>query len=116
MAKLNRKIKAATLIESLIAMVIIVLSLGVGTMIYVNVLNSDKQRLQLKAIGVLNRMAEQAKMEKNYLDAEQQLEGWNIKKTVDKYDQTENLYQLSITAFDTAGHLIAIRNELITVE
>lgn len=116
MAKLNQKIKAATLMESLIAMVIIVLCLGVGTMIYTNVLNSDKQRLQLKAIGALNRLAEQVKAEKNYLDSEAQLNGWNIKKTVNKYNQTENLYQLSITAFDTAGHFIAIRNELITIE
>lgn len=102
--------------ESLIAMVIIVVCLGVGTMIYTNVLNSDKQRLQLKAIGELNRMAAQTKTEKNYLDSEQKQNGWNIKKTVNKYDQTENLYQLSIAAFDTTGHLIAIRNELITIE
>ncbi len=113
---LKHKIKAATLMESLIAMVIIVLCLGVGTMIYTNVLNSDKQRIQLKAIGLLNRMAEHAKIEKNYLDSEQRLDDWNLKKTVEKYDQTENLYRLSIAAFDTTGHLIAIRNELITVE
>lgn len=111
-----RRIKAATLMESLIAMVIIVLCLGVGTMIYTNVLNSDKQRLQLKAIGELNRLADQAKTEKNYLDSEVLLNGWKIKKVVNKYNQTENLYQLSITAFDTAGYFIAIRNELITIE
>lgn len=102
--------------ESLIAMFIIVLCLGVGTMIYTNVLNSDKQRLQLKAIGELNRLADQVKIEKNYLDSEKQLNDWKIKKTVSKYNQTENLYQLSITAFDTAGHFIAIHNELITIE
>lgn len=116
MAQLNYKIKAATLMESLIAMVIIVVCLGVGTMIYTNVLNSDKQRLQLKAVGELNRLADKAKTEKNYLDSQEQLNGWNIKKTVNKYDQTENLYQLSIAAFDTTGRLIAIRNELITIE
>lgn len=116
MAQLDHKIKAATLMESLIAMVIIVVCLGVGTMIYSNVLNSDKQLLQLKAIGKLNRMAQQTKIEKNYLDSEQKQNGWNIKKTLNKYDQTENLYQLSISAFDTTGQLIAIRNELITIE
>jgi Tfp pilus assembly protein PilV len=110
-----RRIKASTLVESLIAMVIIVMCLGVGTMIYTNVLNSDKQVVQLKAISVLNTLANQTKTEKNFLDSEQQLNDWKIKKTVNKYEQTQNLYQLSFSVFDTEGHLITSRNELITI-
>jgi len=116
MVKLNFALKASTLMESLVAMVIIVVSLGVGTMIYSNILNSDKQVLQLKAICLLNKEAARTKKEKTFLDSEKQFENCNIKKTVELYDQTANLYRLTLSAFDKSGHLIAVRKELIITE
>lgn len=109
-------LKASTLVESLFAMVIIVVSLGVGTMIYSNVLNSDKQVLKLKAMSVLDQQAALTKTEKSFIDAQQQFENWNIKKTLLLYDQTTNLYQLTLSVSDTSGHIIAVRNELIFTE
>jgi len=116
MVKLNSSLKASTLMESLVAMVIIVVSLGVGTMIYSNVLNSDKQVLQLKATCILDQQAAQTKTEKSFLDDEKLLGNWKIKKKVDLYDQTKNLYQLTFSAFDGNGQLIAIRKELIITQ
>ncbi len=116
MVKLNYPLKASTLIESLIAMVIIVVCLCVATMIYSNVINSDKQVLQLKAMCFLNKKVVQTKAEKSFLDSEQQTENWDIKKTVEKYDQTENVYALTLSVFDKSGRLIAVRKELIIVE
>jgi Tfp pilus assembly protein PilV len=111
-----KKLKAATLLESLIAMIIIVMCLSIGTMIYSNILSSDKQRIQLKAMFILNSEAQQTKTEKSFLDAEKQVDEWNVKKTVEHYDQTENLYRLSITITDKDGKVVATRNELISTE
>ena len=116
MAAINQKLKAATLIESLIAMIIIVMSLAIGTMIYANVLASDKQRIQLKAMFILNNEAQQTKTEKTFLDSEKKLDDWNIKKTVNRYDQTENLYRLTVSISDKDGKIIASRNELIATQ
>lgn len=114
MVGINEQLKASTLMESLIAMVIIVTCLAIGTMIYANVLASDKQRLQLKAMLILNSEALQTKSEKSFLDSEKQLDEWNIKKTVEHYEQTENLYRLTLSITDKEGKTIATRNELIT--
>lgn len=116
MGSLNFRLKAATLLESLVAMVIIIVGLGVGTMIYTNVLNADKQLLQMKAMGTLNRMAVTIKKEHQFLDEVRGLDGFTIKKSVDLYDQTQNLYVLSLAAFDEKEKLLAIRKELITIE
>ncbi|OFY82803.1 MAG: hypothetical protein A3F72_01585 [Bacteroidetes bacterium RIFCSPLOWO2_12_FULL_35_15] len=113
MAGMNWQLKASTLIESLIAMIIIVTCLAIGTMIYANVLASDKQRLQLKAILILNNEAQQTKAEKTFIDSERQLDEWNIKKTVEHYEQTENLYRLTLSLTDKEGKTITTRNELI---
>ena len=116
MGKLEKKLKAATLIESLVAMIIIVVCLGVGTMIYSNVLSSDKQRLKLKAILMLNKEAQQIKTEKLFLDGEKQIGDYIVKIEIKKYNQTENLYSLILIALNKEGIVIGSRNELIFTE
>jgi Tfp pilus assembly protein PilV len=116
MVELNSKFKASTLMESLIAMVIMVVCLGIATMIYTNVLDSDKQRNSLKALLIINAEAIKVKAEKNYLDDEKQAGDWTIKRTVEKYDQTDNLYKLTFSIFDKDKKVIAVQHELIAVE
>jgi len=116
MVKLNHTLKASTLLESLIAMIIIVVCFGVATMIYSNVLDSDKQRLQLKAILVLNQEAIETKIEKKFLESEKQIGDWTIRKTVEKYPQTENVYSISLSVIDRNGKVIATHNELMLIE
>jgi len=116
MVQLNGKLKASTLIESLVAMVIIITCLGVSSMIYSNVLNSDNQRTQLKAMLILSEEAIATKTEKSLLDSEKQIGDWTIKKTVESYPQSENVFKLSLTAINKSGKIIAIRNELIIGE
>ena len=116
MAKLNFQLKAGTLMESIVAMIILVLVFFSATTIYSNVLASDKQRMELKGILILNREAIQTKVEKSFLDAEKQIGELTIKKTVEKYEQTENLYKLALSLVDKSGNIIARRNELISIE
>jgi len=116
MVKLSYRLKASTLIESLIAMVIIVVCLVVGTMVYTNVLDSDKQRNRLKAMLMINKEVLEIKSGKNFLDAEKQTGDWTIKTTVEKYDQTDHIYKLSVSIMDQNKKIIALRNELIPVE
>jgi hypothetical protein len=97
-------------------MVILVVCLGIGTMIYTNVLSSDRERKQLHATLLANKEAIAIKSEKNYLDAEWQIEDWTIKKTVEKYKETENLFLLSITVLDRDKKIISSRRELIIVK
>lgn len=113
MARLNYKLKATTLIESLIAMSIIIVSLGVATIIYTSVLESDKQSLKLKAQLLLNEEAFKTKQSKTFIDEEILVTPFTIKKIVERYPGTENLYLLSLIATDLKGNLIAKRNELI---
>ncbi len=97
-------------------MIIIIVCFGAATMIYSNVLNSDNQRVQLKASLLLNEEAIGIKMEKNFIDSEKQVGDWTIKKTVELYSQTENVYKLSLSAVNKSGKIIAVRNELILIE
>jgi hypothetical protein len=116
MVKMKAKLKAATILESMVAMTIIVVCLGIGTMIFVNILNNDRDRLSLKATLLLNNESLKTKKEKFFIDGEEKEEGFTIKKTFVKYSETENLLQMSLKAFDENGKLIIERKELIIIE
>lgn len=115
MAGLNHTFKGSTLVESLIAMIILVVCLGVGTMIYTTVLSSDKERKELHASLLADDEAIRIKSEKKYLDTEHPAGEWLLKSTIEKYDQTENAFLLSIAVLDAQKKIILIRRELIFV-
>lgn len=116
MAGLNHQLKASTLVESLIAMVILIVCLGIGTMVFTNILNSDKERKELHASLLANEFALKVKAQQNFLDDEEEIGEWTLKKTVEKYKDADNLYQLSIAVIDGDHKIVLVRRELIIVE
>ena len=116
MAKIDTKFKAVTLMESMVAMIIIVVCFGIATLTISNVMGTDKYRQKLKAMLMLNEEAKQVKAEKSFIDSEKQFGDWTITRAINKYAQSENLYQLTLSAKDKDGKTIAIRNELIATE
>jgi len=113
---INHTLKAATIIESIVAMVIITSCLGFATLIYSNVMNSDKQRLEMSAGLLLENVAQQTKKEKSFVDSETQEGIWKIKKTVERYKEAENCYLLQLIARNADGKFIKTRNELIITQ
>src|SRR3954469_7199179 len=108
-----KKLKAATMLESMVAMVITVVCLGIGTMIFVNVLNNDKDRISLKALLMLNNESNRIRTEKKFIDGEEEREGFILKRTFEKYNETGNLLQVTLQLLDANGRLVLERKELI---
>ncbi|HEX8514821.1 MAG TPA: hypothetical protein VF868_01390 [Bacteroidia bacterium] len=116
MVKLNHKLKGATIVESMIAMVIIVASVGITSLIFINVLNSDKQSVLIKAELILDRELIHLKNTKEFIDGETAIGNWIMKKSISRYEHSNNLYALSLLLMDENGRLITKRQELITLE
>ena len=110
---INSKLQASTLIESLIAMIIIVLSIGISAMIYSSILSSDKEFIKLKANKLIDAECVKTKTQQLFVDSEVKIDEFVIEKKISLYNDTENLYQISFMATDVNGNTIAIRNELI---
>jgi hypothetical protein len=110
------KLKGATLMESLIAMIILVVILGTCTMIYTNIMGSDMHVKKLKAISLAEKEACRVKSEKRFIDLETETENWSIRCSFEKYPSAEGLYQFSIAIRDENGKSLLVRNELIRDE
>jgi type II secretory pathway pseudopilin PulG len=116
MVGIEKRIKAFTLVESLVAMVLVVFSMGFATVVYVNVVDSDRQLKQQRAILILDKYALETKEEKQFIDDLIKLDDYYIEKTLEKYANTENLYLFKLVLLDLNKNRIYSRSELILIE
>lgn len=107
------KLKATTIMEALIAMILIMVCLGIGTMIFVNVLQNDRGRSSLKAMLLLKAESKMLRQKQLFVDGEEKQGEWLIQRTFEKYDNTENVLQMNLKLTDENGKVIAEQNELI---
>lgn len=110
-----KHLKASSMLEALVAMVIILGSFVVTCMIYVNVTTSDNNRQKLDAQLLINQMAFKTKQEQNFIDETTETDFLTIEKTVVKYPNTEDLNQLTIRVTDKEGKLIEEYKELLVI-
>lgn len=116
MALLTKKVKASTLIEVMVALIIVMISFGIAMAIYVNVTHSDNQTQKLKAQLLLNETAIKTTNENSFIDEKTEMDGISVIKTVSSYEGTPGLHLLFLEAFDVNAKKIAERKELVIVK
>ncbi len=105
--------KGSTLLESLVAMVILSFCFSVSVMIFVTVLNSSENKKIVQATLQMNEISLQTQQSKNYLDEEIKTDEFRFVKKINTRENAKGLIEMKIAAFDNKGHLIAERKELI---
>lgn len=108
------KVKSATLIEVIVAMIIIMTIFALSMMIYVRVLNSSISERQVRIGLILKKVAENTASSKRFFDETFDEDGFNIRKNITKYDNRENLIHLHLEITD--GGKTFRRDELILHE
>jgi Tfp pilus assembly protein PilV len=109
---MKTKLKGSTILESLIAMIVLVICLGISGMIYANVLGSDKGMLRLKTTSILENQAIEIKKQKRFIDDEIPVENMRLSTRFSNYEQTD-LIQMHLVLKDNEGRIVAEREELI---
>jgi hypothetical protein len=115
------KLEAFTIVESMMAMVIIMISFTAGMNIYLTVLQGDAFPLKTKAKNALNIAYEITKNEQRFLDENFNQNGLMIEKKVLPYEayqgilKQENIYQVSLKAYSPDEQLVAVQEHLIRV-
>ncbi|HET6243889.1 MAG: hypothetical protein H0V01_04385 [Bacteroidetes bacterium] len=116
MALLTKKIKASTLIEVIVALIIVMITFGIAMVIFINVTHSDNQVQKLKASLILNESALKTSKENSYIDEKTEVDGLFINKTINPYENIPGLNLVLFEAFDVNGKIIAERRELILLK
>ena len=96
-----KKIPAFTLFESVVAISIITVLIGLGTTIYVNLMNAEKPIAYYQAENEIDVLFQKLKEENTFLSAEFIYDNYRIQQQIEFYKGNKSLYQITYTA--TAG-------------
>jgi len=107
------KIKAATLIEVLVAMVILLVVFAIAMMVFKNINTSYSPKHDLLAYLKLEETVQQTKDDLSFIDEEFETENMRIIKKVYDYTQGENLFVLEIVVMDKTGRILNERKEIL---
>jgi hypothetical protein len=88
------KVKASSLTESIIAMVIIAICLSTAIIIYINILNADKNLPFYMAEQKVKKLLVQTINDDLFHDEDFSYETYTIVKTVENFEQLENTYKV----------------------
>ena len=114
MGKLNYKLKSATLIEALVAIIIVMLAFVMAIYIYTGVMFSDNGFQKLKAVSTIRKIEADAKENDNYIEGKISLDSITYVKTVNKFKGINWAVVYSVKAKDCNGKKLATYNEIIS--
>lgn len=100
MALLTTKLTAHSIVEAMVAMIIIMLSFGIGMSIYMNILTSDMTIGKANANIILNEFLEKTKLEKTFVNQTFNTKSGVIEKSLKQYKNSQNSYLLELKYFD----------------
>ncbi len=110
---LSDKVGASSILEVVVAMVIIVVVFGLAMMIYTNVMRMSLSEQKIKAQGILQEKLIQAEHEKNPVNKSLDTAGLHIEQQVDVYVNDTLVNKISLTAYDGNQQKIAMLHKLI---
>lgn len=105
------RIQSATILEVVVAMVVIMLIFGISMMVYMNVLRSSSAYQLVYHHLLLRELSEETIVSKSYFDERIERQGVVVRKTVRKYGNSDKLIYLHLE-IESAGKKV-VRDELI---
>jgi type II secretory pathway pseudopilin PulG len=116
MSLLNKRIKAFTLAESLVSLVIILSVFAVGMLIVTNIIRSDNYTQKLQAQSIISEVYTKTMTEKSYYNKQIKSGEWIINRSIRPGRYGQNLRILYIEVLDNQGHVLATIREFILIE
>ena len=109
-------VPAYTLVESLVALVIIMMVTGVGLQLYLSVVKSEAYPLRLRARQQVNLLLTETINEASYFDDETEYQEFSIQKKVMFYKGDKKLVLLWLQANGNDGRQLYTRRILRKIE
>lgn len=108
-------LKAFTIVESIVAMVIILISFGTGMMIYLNVMTSEKLVSKTQAYLKLEQELKKVKTQKIFIDETKELNELFIVKKIKDSPLSESVIEIHLTAFNYKKEKLAEISAIINI-
>ncbi|HWZ23308.1 MAG TPA: hypothetical protein VNW06_11675 [Cytophagaceae bacterium] len=108
-----RKLKASSLIEITVAMVIITFIFTMAFSIYVRVIASDLSISEFKMVKKLDQLSWESKRDKRFISEDIIENNYTIEKKITTDSSNSKLLLMELTAYDQDQKIVAQKKELI---
>ncbi|OFX83104.1 MAG: hypothetical protein A2W99_13290 [Bacteroidetes bacterium GWF2_33_16] len=112
---MKAKLKASSLIETIVAMVIILLVFGIVMSFYSSQLKSVNQSNILRAHYLLNKVSSQDDLKNTYSNEELIIQSFIIRKTVTSYNK-RSLYLVNYEYIDSSKNVILSKRKIVLIK
>lgn len=104
---------ATSLVETLVALILLSVSFGIGLLIYSNVIQNRLPYTQSKASTVLHQAFIDMERQEAWNDKVYDLGGFTIEQTVEPTINTKGVFTVTLTAIDPKGNRLHTLQKLI---
>jgi competence protein ComGF len=115
MAELKKMVKASTLIETIVAMVIIMICSGIGLSLFSNISQNVNDELRIEAAIRVNSMAVETKLNKEFTETTLESDNLRLERSFQVYPGKKQIEVLVIDAYSLTGRKVCGYRELIKV-
>lgn len=116
MDEMNIKVKGSTLIETIVAMVIILVCAGIGLTIFTNTTRDFNESLMIKARLKADSLSVETRNNKEFFDASLEINGLQIERTLQQYSKSRTIKILTIRVLNSSGREICNQKELVVLK
>jgi hypothetical protein len=109
----NKRLSAATLVEAMVAMVIILVIFGITTTVLVQTSLRSFSVKRIKAAQLVNTLFAKTISERSFFNEEVTLDGWIIRKDVQQYNGNNRVLEIKIIVLDDDSNELENEQRLI---
>ncbi|HEX8545809.1 MAG TPA: hypothetical protein VF691_02545 [Cytophagaceae bacterium] len=115
-SSLFSRVNGSSILEVIVAMVIIIVIFGIGVMVYNNVTQSSYSYQQFKAALFCREEYNRTIKEKTYFDGESEEEGLTLTKKISPYKGSADLLLFEVEAKNASDIILAKKKSLILID
>lgn len=110
---ISKTVRASTIMEVLIAMIMIIVVFGIAMMIFTNVLNSSLSVKKIRAQAILHEMMLNVEKSRNEVSQSVSTDDFRIEQEIKPYNGNVALIDVHLTAFDNNQQKVAELEKVI---
>ena len=109
------KVKAATILETVIAMVIILIVFVLAGTVFLNISKSGLTEKKIRAYESINNYFDQLKIAEIPLEGKEEINGFLINAEIQPYQDKTNVVEVHCWIFDTGNSIIAEQKRILPI-
>jgi hypothetical protein len=115
MVALRTLLKGSTLLETIVAMVIITICSGIGFDLFSDISRNINDELRIEAEMRIGSLAAQTKFRKDYTNSTFEMEDMKLERTFSRYLDRKRIMILMIQAYSPGGKKICEYREIVEI-